>query len=45
MKGVLDANIWNMDETGNAMGPYANQTILGSVETNRSYVTVSESRE
>ena len=38
-------NIYNMDETGNALGPCANQTIVGSSLSKRSYVLRAEKRE
>lgn len=44
-KGIKPAHIWNMDETGNALGPCANQTILGNASTKRSYVSRPEDRE
>ena len=44
-KGVRDCNIYNMDETGNAMGPCANQTILGSIDSKQSYRSTVEDCE
>lgn len=44
-KGVRDCNIYNMDETGNALGPCANQTIIGSKESKQSYISTPEDRE
>lgn len=39
------ANTYNMDETGCALGPCTNQTIIGTSETKRSYVSRPEDRE
>lgn len=39
------ANIFNMDETGNALGPCTNQTIIGSSKSKRAYVARPEDRE
>ena len=42
---VKCANVYNMDETGNALGPCTNQTIIGSSKSKRSYVARAEDRE
>jgi hypothetical protein len=42
---VKPANIWNMDETGIALGVYNNQRVIGSSTTNYSYVQAPENRE
>lgn len=44
-KSIEIANIWNMDETGTALGVCANQTIIGTASTKRSYVSRPENRE
>jgi hypothetical protein len=38
-------NIWNMDETGTALGVCTNQTVLGSASTRSTYVQRPENRE
>jgi hypothetical protein len=42
---VKEANIWNMDETGIALGVCSNQTVIGSSSTRRSYIKRPENRE
>ena len=44
-KGIYTTNIWNMDETGTALGVCANQTIIGTTATKRSFVSRPEDRE
>ena len=44
-KAITPTHTWNMDETGNALGPCANQTIVGTTDTKRSYVSTAEDRE
>jgi hypothetical protein len=39
------ANVWNMDETGIALGVCANQTVIGSSSTSRCYKKSPENRE
>jgi hypothetical protein len=43
--GVKVRNIWNMDETGTALGVCTNQTVLGSTSTKSTYVQRPENRE
>ena len=42
---VHPADIWNMDETGIALGVCTNQTVVGSSSTTRSYKKSPENRE
>jgi hypothetical protein len=42
---VKTVNIWNMDETGIALGVCTNQVVLGTSSTRRSYVQRPENRE
>lgn len=42
---IKPQNIWNMDETGIALGVCTNQTVLGTSSTNRTYVQRPENRE
>ena len=42
---VEDADTWNMDETGIALGVCVNQTVVGSSSTTRSYKKSPENRE
>jgi hypothetical protein len=43
--GVKPDNIWNMDETGIALGVCTNQIVVGSSTTKFSYVRTPENRE
>lgn len=38
-KGIRDANTWNMDETGNALGVCSNQIIISSIGPTKSYIS------
>lgn len=42
---VEDADTWNMDETGTALGVCMNQTVVGSSSTTKSYKKSPENRE
>jgi hypothetical protein len=42
---IITANTWNMDEVGNALGPCANQTVIGSQDTTYTYVAKPKDRE
>lgn len=42
---IKTKHIYNMDETGNVLGPCTNQTIVGSSLSKRSYVSRPEQRE
>jgi len=44
-KGIDSANIWNMDETGTALGVCVNQTIVGTANSKRSYVSTPQDRQ
>lgn len=44
-KQVDTTNIWNMDETGITLDIYANQTVVKSSSTTRSYKKSPENRE
>jgi hypothetical protein len=42
---VKEANIWNMDETGIALGVCSNQTVISSSSTKSFYIKRPENRE
>jgi hypothetical protein len=42
---IKTTNMWNMDETGIALGVCSNQLVIGTSSTNRSYVQRPENRE
>ena len=43
--GVTPANMWNIDETGIALGVCTNQRVIGSSETTHTYIQTPENRE
>lgn len=42
---IQPANIWNVDETGNALGVCSNQTVVGSSGKKRTFVRRPQNRE
>ena len=42
---VHHSNIWNMDETGIALGVCSNQRVIGSSSTTQTYIRTPENRE
>ena len=44
-RNIDQADIWNMDETGIALGVYNNQTVIGSSSSTRSYIQRPKNRE
>ena len=45
MLGILPQNIWNMDETGIALGVCTNSRVLASSQKKKAYIKSPENRE
>jgi DDE superfamily endonuclease len=43
--GITPSNMWNVDETGIALGVCVNQRVIGTSETNKTYMKTPEDRE